>query len=508
MIPVIFNVTPPDARIKVGSLTFVSGKAQSLPMGKNEVIIEKEGYRSKKETIEVSKTNIQFNYNLEQIDVVLVKFKSSPDEASLIVNNTGKGKTNKDLFLFPGRYDIKLIKDNYLDVNESILVTESGDNTFTYNMTKKSGFLKLSVKPDNAKVLINNESVSDFKIVELSPGQYKVEVRADAYDTKYEMIEIKLGESIEKQIVLQPRYGSLMLSVSPSEANIEISRNNIKVKSLTGSQIVKDLLEGEYQVSAKAQGYKSYTSKIMIENQRRTELNIEMQKGSDVPDTFVLVEGGTFNNGLANVTVSSFYIGKYEVTQKEWKAVMGNNPSNFKGDKRPVEQITWYQAVEFCNKLSQKEGLTPAYTINGTSVSCNWNANGYRLPTEAEWEFAARGGKLSKGYTYSGSNNLDEVGWYSSNSSSQTKDVGTKRANELGIYDMSGDVWEWCWDCYGHYSLSTQTNPTGATSGSNRVIRGGSWNKGGYYCRVANRDYNYPYYSFNYLGFRLSRTIR
>ncbi|HOD55268.1 MAG TPA: SUMF1/EgtB/PvdO family nonheme iron enzyme, partial [Candidatus Cloacimonadota bacterium] len=139
-----------------------------------------------------------------------------------------------------------------------------------------------------------------------------------------------------------------------------------------------------------------------------------------------LVEGGTFQMGstkgvsnekpVHSVTVSSFYIGKYEVTQKEWQAVMGNNPSNSKGDNKPVESITWYQAVEFCNKLSQKEGLTPAYTINGTSVSCNWNADGYRLPTEAEWEFAARGGKLSKGYTYSGSNNLDEVGWYSSNS--------------------------------------------------------------------------------------------
>ncbi|MBP7564356.1 MAG: formylglycine-generating enzyme family protein, partial [Candidatus Cloacimonetes bacterium] len=148
----------------------------------------------------------------------------------------------------------------------------------------------------------------------------------------------------------------------------------------------------------------------------------------------VLVKGGTFKMGSTNgdsdekpvhsVTVSSFYIGKYEVTQAEWEAVMGYNPSSFKGDNRPVEQITWYQTIEFCNKLSQKEGLTPAYTINGTSVSCNWQANGYRLPTEAEWEFAARGGNLSKGYTYSASNNLDAVGWYDSNSGNETHDVG------------------------------------------------------------------------------------
>ncbi|MBP7564165.1 MAG: formylglycine-generating enzyme family protein, partial [Candidatus Cloacimonetes bacterium] len=207
----------------------------------------------------------------------------------------------------------------------------------------------------------------------------------------------------------------------------------------------------------------------------------ELQEFIPSPE-MVKVEGGTFQMGSTNgesdekpvhsVTVSSFFIGKYEVTQKEWQAVMGDNPSHFKGDNKPVEQVTWYQTVEFCNKLSQKEDLTPAYAINGTSVSCNWNADGYRLPSEAEWEFAARGGKLSKDYTYSGSNNLDEVGWYSSNSD-DTHEVGTKKANELGIYDMSGNVWEWCWDLYDSYTSSAQTNPRGASSGSGRVGRGG-----------------------------------
>ncbi len=232
----------------------------------------------------------------------------------------------------------------------------------------------------------------------------------------------------------------------------------------------------------------------------------------------VYVEGGAFQMGsdtggddekpVHSVTVSSFYMGKYPVTQKEWQAVMGSNPSRFTGDKSPVESITWYQAVEFCNKLSQKEGLTPAYTINGTNVSCNWNADGYRLPTEAEWEFAARGGKLSKGYSYSGSNNLDEVGWYDSNSSRQTKDVGTKRANELGIYDMSGIVWEWCWDWYGDYSSSAETNPRGATSGSCRVVRGGCWGGYDYGCQVARRGYVDPDDSYDIFGFRLSRPVR
>jgi len=228
----------------------------------------------------------------------------------------------------------------------------------------------------------------------------------------------------------------------------------------------------------------------------------------------ILVEGGTFQMGseeeeetLHSVTVSSFYIGKYPVTWKEWKKVMGSNPSEFEGSLRPVENISWYAAVQFCNELSQKEGLTPAYKISGTNVTCNWQADGYRLPTEAEWEFAARGGNLSKGYNYSGSNSLDEVSWYWNNSKEETHIVGGKEPNELGIYDMSGNVWEWCWDWYDEYPSSSQTNPKGASNGSDRVIRGGSWSYlDGGSCRVADRVDYYPGLSCDDLGFRLART--
>jgi formylglycine-generating enzyme len=187
----------------------------------------------------------------------------------------------------------------------------------------------------------------------------------------------------------------------------------------------------------------------------------------------IFVEGGTFNSEGSSITVSDFYIGKTEVTQAQWKAVMGNNPSKFKGDDLPIETVSWHDAVEFCKKLSQKEGVT------------------YRLPTEAEWEFAAKGGNQSRGYIYSGSNNVDEVAWYSSNSGSKTQPAGTKKANELGIYDMSGNVWEWCWDWY--------------TEGTNRVFRGGSWNSDAYYCGVADRHYNRPGNRSDYDGFRVAR---
>ena len=219
------------------------------------------------------------------------------------------------------------------------------------------------------------------------------------------------------------------------------------------------------------------------------------------------------------VTVNSFYIGKYELTQKEWVEVMGSNPSYYKGDNLPVESITWYNAIDYCNKRSVKEGLTPCYSINGNTspsswssgtIVCNWNADGYRLPTEAEWEYAAHGGNKGIGYKYSGSNKLKEVGGYKNNSDEKTHPVGDKKSNELGIYDMSGNVWEWCWDWYNedYYSSSPQNNPKGPESGSYRVRRGGGYYSCGYDCRVAYRVISDPSNLNNYLGVRLVRVFR
>ena len=240
-----------------------------------------------------------------------------------------------------------------------------------------------------------------------------------------------------------------------------------------------------------------------------------------VPNNMVRINGGTFQMGsnskdnekpVHTVTITGFYMGKYEVTQKEWTAVMGSNPSNFKGDNLPVEQVSWFEAVDFCNRLSQKEGLTPAYTISGSgdsrTVTWNRNANGYRLPTEAEWEYTARGGNGSPGnYTYAGSNNADEVAWHYGNSGSRTHEVGTKKPNGLGLYDMSGNVSEWCWDWYGDYPSGAQNNPIGTSSGSSRVSRGGDWSAsasaGG--CRSVGRLNINPSGRTFFIGFRLAR---
>ena len=216
----------------------------------------------------------------------------------------------------------------------------------------------------------------------------------------------------------------------------------------------------------------------------------------------VHVAGGTFTMGATSeqgsddayevekpthqVTLSSFSISRYEVTQEEWHAIMGYNPSYFKGDRRPVENVSWNDCQEFIRKLNEMTGKR------------------FRLPTEAEREFAARGGNNSRGYKYAGSNNIDSVAWYTSNSGSETHPVGQKQPNELGLYDMAGNVFEWCSDWYGSYSSSSQTNPTGASSSSFRVYRGGSWGRAAWSSRVSCRSFSSPDYRFNGLGLRLA----
>ena len=268
----------------------------------------------------------------------------------------------------------------------------------------------------------------------------------------------------------------------------------VAVAAVVGIVCDKFLSVGEDMEQKTEQKTESAPQLVAVEGSQTFTVN-------GVKFTMVPVEGGTFTMGATSeqgsdvwdyekpahqVTLSNYYIGHTEVTQALWKAVMGSNPSDSKGDNLPVEQVSWDDCQVFIQNLNQLTGKQ------------------FRLPTEAEWEYAVRGGRKSRGYKYAGGNDIGLVAWYEDNSGNETHTVATKQANELGVYDMSGNVEEWCSDWYGDYQSSSQSDPQGPSSGSNRVLRGGSCYNDARCCRVSSRYFNSPGYRYFNLGLRLS----
>ncbi|HRE59444.1 MAG TPA: SUMF1/EgtB/PvdO family nonheme iron enzyme [Candidatus Kapabacteria bacterium] len=261
---------------------------------------------------------------------------------------------------------------------------------------------------------------------------------------------------------------------------------------------------------------KKYLARITA-NAKKTSVN-EM----------VLIRAGTFQMGntgahsgfseekpVRSVTISrNFLMSAYEITQKQYEEVMGTNPSSFKGENLPVESVSWFDAVAFCNNLSEMEGLDKCYSGSGDNIVCDWNATGYRLPTEGEWEYAAKAGTITDFYSGDFTNdsctppidaNLKSIGWYCGNANNKTQEVGQKAPNDFGLFDMSGNVSEWCWDWYAAYTNTTVTDPKGPAMGSSRVFRGGSWSSNAVSCRSAYRNGNNSFNGNNNIGFRIVR---
>ena len=326
---------------------------------------------------------------------------------------------------------------------------------------------KLTIRytPSSATVLVDNKMVKGKNGVAqttLPVGQHSYIVFCDGYDSEEGTVKLKASTPSNLQITLSKEATTIQQSVvsQPIVAQQPVVQTPVTISD----NITIPVKDG-----------------ISIDMIRVEAETFIMGATPEMKEPFD-GEKPTHQVTLTN----DYYIGKYEVTQALWQAVMGKNPSRFKGENLPVENISWDDCQEFISKLNSITGKT------------------FRLPTEAEWEYAARGGKKSRGYQYSGGNNLSDVAWYyKDNSDSKTHAVGSKQANELGIYDMSGNVWEWCQDWYGKYSRSSQTNPTGATSGSCRVYRGGSWLYIARVCRASCRFYFTPVSHHDDIGFRL-----
>jgi formylglycine-generating enzyme required for sulfatase activity len=347
------------------------------------------------------------------------------------------------------------------------------------------------------------------------------------------------GEILSTVVKIQTSYGEFSISTKDIEKMEFEGEGNVLTKiRLKNSSEMRGTIKDDFMVFKLLHGTELSVSPGKIRSilfLKKTESGVVEVPFSNVmktSDYMVLVERGSFTMGdtwgggdsdekpTHEVSFTyDFHIGKYEVTFDEYDAFCNATGKSKPSDqgwgrgRRPVINVSWWDAIAYCNWLSEKEKLPKAYDSKGNLLDKDGRVTtnpsevvGYRLPTEAEWEYAARGGNKSKGYKYSGSDNVGDVAWYTSNSGSKTQEVGKKAPNELGIYDMSGNVWEWCSDWYGPYSSTAKTNPYN-NSGSNRVLRGGGWIINAADARVAYRDYDAPALTSVYLGFRIARTV-
>ena len=435
--------------------------------------------------------------------------------AKIVINGEQRGVGSLTANLEEGIYDLEVSLAQHRSITRQIEVVAKQPQTITLNPTPIYGSLDVISEPVDAEVAINGKKygITPLSIENLLVGDYEVVLSKDGCATQSRKVtitennlstlEVELPQGREMTISSAAQgdevyVDGLKLGVTPLAANLSFGTHKVELRrgdNVISKNVEITTTEGDNEIimgfGLQPQWASNVTSK-------------QKQVLQQLVENMVKVEGGTFMMGataeqgrdvardqtpIHRVTLNGYYIGKYEVTQEQWKSVMGRNPSRFKGANKPVEKVSWNDSQEFIKKLNQLTGLK------------------FRLLTEAEWEYAARGGNMSQGYKYSGSNIIGDVAWYDDNSLITHK-VGTKAPNELGIYDMSGNVMEWCSDWYGRYSSSPQTNPTGPTSGYIRVIRGGSWYEDAYICTVSCRcgDFN-PDYRCNSIGFRLALSI-
>ena len=458
------SVLPKNAMLTIDGVLQPSSSdgeySAMLPYGTHTYKVEAGGYISKSGSFTVS------SGDMTPISVSLLSAMASvsitcPTPAvSLYVDKKAVGNSPWSGSLKEGMHLLEARKSGYRSQQKTILLAQQQKLDVTFGeLVAIQGNLSVNYKPFGADVYVDGKKLGQSPRVfnGLLVGNHQVEVRKDGYATDRKSVSISEGQTA----------------------------------SITGTLVSNAVASS----SSNTSGYSSGSSSMASGS---NTISIPVKNGISID--MVKVEAGTFMMGatsemkdpydnekpLHQVTLTNdYYMGKYEVTQALWEVVMGSNPSYFKGDNLPVEKMSWNDCQEFISKLNSMTGRK------------------FRLPTEAEWEYAARGGKKSRSYQYSGSSNISDVAWYYGNSGSKTHPVGTKQANELGIYDMCGNVYEWCQDWYGSYSSSSQTNPTGSDSGANRVLRGGSWNVIAGYCRSSYRLYCTPFSRSHYLGLRL-----
>lgn len=476
-------------------------KSDRLASGEHKVRVMKEMFSAVEKTFTVTDgqtINAPMNMSANFVSVNI----TTDSESDIYVDNEKKGKGTWSGRLSDGAHALEARKVSHKPAIKNVqLVLGKNETIVIPNPEPIYGTLEVVSDPIGANIIIDGKNFGTtprvLANVLIGTHELKLEKTGCAPVTK----TITLDE-INKLTVNEKLSTGREISITTDKIGGTIF---VDGKIIGFSPLTTTLSFGQHEVKAVRDGKETSKKITVAQNGGTTSVQLAFFENktftvNGVSFEMVAVKGGTFTMGCTseqggdcdndekpthNVTLNDYYIGKFEVTQELWKAVMGKNPSNWKGDKLPVENVSWNAVQEFITKLNQKTGAN------------------FRLPTEAEWEYAARGGNKSNGYKYSGSNAIGNVAWYWDNADKKTHQVGTKSPNELGIYDMSGNVLEWCQDWYGNYSSGNQTNPTGPSAGFYRVLRGGSWYYIARNCCVSYRYRSNPDGRGNDFGFRL-----
>lgn len=519
------SATPASASIRLNGESIQNNTMIERGPGFYTLEVSEYKYQSHRETFDLKiGDNKDLRVNLMKNTGLLV-LKVAQKNASLKLNR--EPATLRDTIeLDQGSWIVEVSVNKFDPYLETIEIKPGAVITRNINLDKSTGILQLSVSPPEARILLNKEDISNQRELELSPAVYELEVSAPTYNPQKLSVRVEKQKTERVDIKLVRRTGNLQFQVSPLDAEVELRHEGKTIEKWRGIRIINNLTEGTYELEVKNIGYLTLKKQIEITENKTTVEDINLKKGfesykvatGNTGYELLFVEGGTFTMGGApsfgsdedespsrQVKVDGFYIGSGEVTRELYNAVM-KDISNLSDKKLPVTNVNWFEAVEFCNRLSSVEGLKPAYLIDGDDVTCDFSSDGYRLPTEAEWEFAAKGGNRSNSTLYAGSSSPAGVAVYSDVSGGLSV-AGTKKANELGLYDMSGNAWEWVWDWYESYNISETDNPKGPASGSTKVLRGGSAWDGISELRVSNRKEYYPEEALKSFGFRVVRSV-
>ena len=534
-----FRVTPANAVVTIVE----NGAQEILPMreggiaskmlnyGTYNYSIAADKYHTKEGSFTVSATQTEMTVDLlPQFGWLTITGDNISQGGYVFATNTATGGmiqlgtiplNNREMS--SGVYTLRVQKEKYKDYSTTITIEEGKITTIRPSLEANFAQVTLTTN-EGADIYVDGNRLGTTRWTgTLELGEHSVEARQASHHSAYTNVRIT-PQSAEQTITLNnplPIYGSLIVDGSPADVAVYVDGKKVGTSPL----FVSELLIGTHTIRLEKDGYDQQEKTVQIAENQESMLDFTLAKETPkalpqpVPDasstgnqtftvngvsfTMVAVKGSTFTMGATveqgsnfnddeypthQVTLSDYYIGETEVTQELWKAVMGSNPSNFSGTNLPVEKVSWDDCQTFIRKLNQLTGQT------------------FRLPTEAEWEFAARGGGDTIDYKYAGDSIPNNVAWYVDNSAETTHIVAMKNPNQLGLYDMSGNVCEWCQDWYGMYEMSHQKNPQGPASGSYRVYRGGSWFFDSRYARVSQRNYHTSTFSHYNIGLRLALT--